>query len=121
MSTCERKSTPSSITVSALEKSDPRDAGVWSAKVLSSKSSSEQAHVAVVDAVLASAKEKGPIRCTFSEGGEPGGLRFQRADGAKVYVFGTRGVAQSGDCYDVDAADQEKLRGLAKTLGVAAP
>lgn len=116
-----RASEPTSLTVVAIDRAPPPEAGAWTAKTLATKSTGDPAHVAAVAAVLREAEAKTVIRCTFLEGGEPAGLRFELSSKERLWVFGSRGVAQSSECHEIDAAGQAKLRAVAAALGVTDP
>ncbi len=119
---CARRAAgPSSVTVSAIDRAPPPDAGAWTAKTVASATTSEPAHLETVVSVLRAAEVGTAIRCTFLEGGQPAGLRFDLSTKQTLWVFGARGVARSAECHEIDADGQRRLRDVARAVGIQEP
>jgi hypothetical protein len=90
--------------------------------VVASKTTVDPVQVAIVTEAIRVAETTEQLRCTFLEGGEPRGLRFDLSDRRRVYVFATRGIAmREGACWTVDATSTDRLHALARTLDVSEP
>lgn len=117
-----RRETPVPLTLTIRTFDHPPDGGAGAVPV-GEKRTSEPGRVAVVTEAMRVARATRPlIRCTFLEGGDPVGLRFELSDKQRIYLRGVRATAMLTDgCYEVPDESLPPLRSLATALGARDP